>query len=167
MDPACKEDVDVTTLVLPPCSPDPRRESTQWWIDSQPPAGDLHPLLTGSGPVTFRGLACLKNGALAPSPADEKPQSHDDPNHNENLDYHPEVPPKKSTEFHVDHPSIRGHLSALLSASLRPRGPSGKSAVDCLARRGHPEQLVRRALCGTMTPIRRTPARVFRSSAGL
>ena len=116
-----------------------------------PPAGDLHPLLTGSGPVTFRGLARLKNGALAPSPADEKPQSHDDPNHNENLDYHPEVPPKKSTEFHVDHPSIRGHLSALLSASLRPRGRSGQYAVDCLARREHPEQLARRTSCGQVS----------------
>ena len=93
---------------------------------TNPLRGTLHPLLTGSGPVKFPGPAGLKSGALASSPADEERQTHDDPSHNENLDYHPEVPPKKSTEFHVDHPSIRGHLSALLSASPRPRGRSGQ-----------------------------------------
>ena len=66
----------------------------------------------------------------------------------------PGLPPrsstkKKSTEFHVDHPSIRGHLSALLSVSLRPRRRSRRYAVDCLARRELPEQLARRTLCET------------------
>ena len=110
--------------------------------------GALASLLTRSWPVTFRGLARHETGALAPSPANEKPQSHYDPNRNENLAYHPEFPPKKSTDFHVDNPSICGHSNALLSASLRPRGRSGQYAVDYLARREHPDQLVSRTLSG-------------------
>lgn len=121
----------------------------QWLCkDGEFLVGHLHSLLTRSWPVTFRGLARRETGTLVPSPANEKPQSHYDPSRNENLAYHPKVPPKKSTDFHVDNPSIRGHSNALLSASLRPRGRSGQYAVDYLTRREHSDQLVSRTPSG-------------------
>ena len=92
---------------------------------AEPPEGASHALLSGR-PVTLLRFASCKNRALAPSPADEKPESHDDPHHDENLDDHPEVPPRKSTEVHIDHPSIHGHLRVLPGTSLRPDGRSGQ-----------------------------------------